>query len=116
MRTPSESRASPDTPPGVLQVGEVPALFAARDHPRIVLITGQEVSNRTAEGASGTARPPVLLSGSRSSPASRSTCSQRSFWISDSRQPVSIRRRIAATAEWVSEPSARISSRTCRAG
>ena len=38
---PVESGAGSDTPPGVLQVGEVPALFAARDHPRIVLIAGQ---------------------------------------------------------------------------
>ena len=38
---PVESGAGSDTPPGVLQVGEVPALFAAGDHPRIVLIAGQ---------------------------------------------------------------------------
>ena len=46
---------------------------------------GREVSNRTAEGARGTTRPPVLVSGNLSSPASRSTCSQRSFL--DFRQP-----------------------------
>ena len=39
---------------------------------------------------------PVLASGSRNSPASTSTYSQRSFWISESRQPVSISNRIRA--------------------
>ena len=38
---PVESGAGSDTPPGVLQVGEVPARLAARDHTRIVLIAGQ---------------------------------------------------------------------------
>ena len=37
---PVESGAGSDTPPGVLRIGEAPALFAARDHPRIVLIAG----------------------------------------------------------------------------
>ena len=32
-----ESGAGSDTPPGVLQVSEVPARFAARDHPRTLL-------------------------------------------------------------------------------
>ena len=38
---PVESGAGWDTPPGVLQVSEVPARFAVCDHPRIVLIVGQ---------------------------------------------------------------------------
>ena len=74
---------------------------------------GRDSRSRTAEGASDTDRPPVLVSGSRSSPVSRSTCSQGSFWISKKRHPVSKRRRIAATTESDSEPSRRASSRTC---
>ena len=38
---PVESGAGSDTPPGVLQVGEVPARLTAQDYPWIVLITGQ---------------------------------------------------------------------------
>ena len=52
---------------------------------------------------------PVFVSVSRGSPASKWTCSHRSFWISDSWHPVSIRRRTAAMAEGVSERSCSIS-------
>ena len=38
---PVESGAGSDTPPGVLQVGEVPTRLAARNHPGVVLIAGQ---------------------------------------------------------------------------
>ena len=70
----------------------------------------RERSRRRRE--SGTIRAPVLASRSLISAASRFTSSQRRVWISLSRQPVSMSRRIAVTEARVSEPSASISCRT----
>ena len=61
--------------------GSLPAITQGLSSSR-----GKEARSRTADGARGTARPPVLTSRSRSSPASRSIWSQRSFWISERRQ------------------------------
>ena len=47
---PVESGAGSDTLPGMLQVSEVPARFAACDHPRIVLIVGQGVQQPHRRG------------------------------------------------------------------
>ena len=55
-----ESGASTDAPPRVLQVSEVPARFAARDHPRIVLITGQGGQQPYRGGRQGNRSPPSL--------------------------------------------------------
>ena len=61
---------------------------------------GKAVSTPAAARDGGTIRAPVLLSGNRSSPASRSTLSQRSVWTSPSRQPVSISGRMAPVGKW----------------
>ena len=63
-------------------------------------------------GVSGTIREPVLLSRMRSSPALRSTSSQRSVAISLLRHPVSINKRIAATAGGHGLPLASASHKT----
>ena len=57
---PVESGAGSDTPPGVLQVGEVQARLAARDHPRIVLIAGQG-GQQPYSGGRKRDRPPAGL-------------------------------------------------------
>ena len=60
MRTSSKSGASTDAPPRVLQVSEVPARFAARDNPRIVLFTGQGGQQPYGGGCQGNRSPPSL--------------------------------------------------------
>ena len=82
------------------------------------LSSGRGRAERTLAAApeSGTIRAPDLPSRSLISAASRFTSSQCSVWISPSRQPVSMSRRIAVTAASVSEPSAAISFRTGRGG
>ena len=93
-----------------LPLGILPSTTHGLSSPR-----GSDFSSRTADGASGTAHTLVSVSGNRSSPASRSTRSQRSVRTSESRQLVSISNRIAATAKRVSEPSLAIWSRTTAA-
>ena len=73
---------------------------------------GSSSSTRAAAGDSGTMRAPVLESGRRSSPSSRSTCSHLSVTISLRRHPVSISRRNAAAGYTGSVLSASISFRT----
>ena len=60
MRTSSSPARPRMAPPRVLQVSEVPARFAARDHPRIVLITGQGGQQPYRRGRQGNRSPPSL--------------------------------------------------------
>ena len=73
---------------------------------------GRGESTLTAARDSGTIRARVLESRSRSSAVSRSTSSQRSVWISFSRQSVIIGNRMAVRAERFYGPSASISFST----
>ena len=99
--------------PGMLKIGQVGARPLADDNPGIALRAGAEgESTATDARDNGTIRAPVLLSWSLNSPAARSTSSQRRVWISFRRQPVNISRRMAVTAENVSEPSASASFST----
>ena len=65
-------------------------------------------STARASGPSGTTRRPFLASGS--SMWSSFTCSQRRYWISDNRQPVSSSRRKAATADGISSSASQSTS------
>ncbi len=111
----SSSTARPSPAPGMLQVGKVGAGLPADDHPGIALVPGSAARMPTAAAESGTIRAPVFESRNRSSAAFSSTSSQRKVWISPSRQPVSICRRTAATADGVSAPAASTSASTRRA-
>ncbi len=73
---------------------------------------GSAASTSAASGDSAIVRGPTLVSGSRSSGASKSTSSHRRFRISPLRQPVSSSSRIAGTAEGNTDPSASASAST----
>ena len=106
-----EARTCSDAPPRVLKVSQMTVLLAAGDDLRIVtpsLDGAQHGDGRFAEmddlGTGFRFRQLEL-------PGLQVDMLQRSSWISDSRQPVSMRSRIAAIAAGVSERSCSISRR-----
>ena len=84
--------------PEMLQVGERLAGEGAGYHVGLNGCRSIPASTPTAACPRFTTLAPVLESGSRSAPAWRSTCSQRSFMTSFTRQPLSSSRRTAAMA------------------